>query len=151
MDRVHPNRGFLTTVMTCRCPRCREGKLFKYPLSIRMSRNMEMYDACTVCKQPTDIEIGFYYGTGYLSYLICIAIVIASFLIWHLTIGFSFHDKRFLYWIIFSCVLLGILQPWLMRFSRVLWLSFFVKYDPLWRDHKPEDPERIVKEQMKNW
>jgi len=151
METVNPNRGFLATVITCRCPRCREGKLFKYPLSIRISRNMEMHDQCPVCKQPTDIEIGFYYGTGYLSYLICIAIVIVSFLIWYLTIGFSFHDRRFLYWIIFSCVLLGILQPWLMRFSRVLWLSFFVKYDSRWRDHKPEDPERIVKEQMKNW
>ena len=62
---------------------------------------MEMFDQCPICKQPTDIEVGFYYGTGYLSYFICIAIVIASFLIWYLTIGFSFNDKRFLYWIIF--------------------------------------------------
>ena len=151
MESATPNRGFFTTIMTCRCPRCREGKLFKYPLSLGMSRNMEMYDECPVCKQPTDIEVGFYYGTGYLSYLICIAIVIASFLIWYLTIGFSFHDRRFLSWIIFSCILLAILQPWLMRFSRVLWLSFFVKYDACWNEHKPEDPERIVKEQMKNW
>lgn len=110
-----------------------------------------MYEACPVCGQATDIEVGFYYGTGYVSYLICILITIAGFLIWLLTIGFSFHDKRFLIWIVSDSILLLILQPWLMRFSRVLWLSFFVKYDPEWKHHKPEDPERIVKEQMNNW
>jgi uncharacterized protein (DUF983 family) len=151
MESEHPHRGYLTTLFNCRCPRCREGKLFKYPLSVRMKHNMEMYDECPVCQQTTDIEVGFYYGTGYISYLICIAIVIVSFLIWYLTIGFSFRDKRFLSWVIFICVFLAILQPWLMRFSRVLWLSFFVKYDPDWMHRKPEDPERIVKEQMGNW
>lgn len=112
---------------------------------------MEMDEACKVCGQQTDIEVGFYYGTGYISYLICIGIVLASFLVWLPTIGFSFQDKRFLIWIVVTCVFLAILQPWLMRFSRVLWLSFFVKYDPDWMDHKPEDPERIIKEQMHNW
>jgi uncharacterized protein (DUF983 family) len=151
MQSEHPHRALLPAIFGCRCPRCREGKLFKYPLSLRMKQNMEMHEACTVCKQPTDIEVGFYYGTGYISYFICIAIVIVSFLIWYLTIGFSFQDKRFLFWIIFTCVFLAFLQPWLMRFSRVLWLSFFVKYDPDWMHHKPEDPERIIKEQMNNW
>jgi hypothetical protein len=151
MESEHPHRGYLTTVFGCRCPRCREGKLFKHPLSLGMKRNMEMQEECPVCHQPTDIEIGFYYGTGYISYLICIVIVVVSFFIWYLTIGFSFQDKRFLFWIIFICIFLAILQPWLMRFSRVLWLSFFVKYDPDWMNHKPEDPERIVKEQMNNW
>ena len=151
MEIEHPNRGYLATVFTCRCPRCREGKLFKKPLSLRIRINMEMHSECPICKQPTDIEVGFYYGTGYISYLICIAIVIASFLIWFLTIGFSFNDRRFLYWIIFICVLLAIIQSWLMRFSRVLWLSFFVKYDPDWKLHKPEEGERVVKDQMNNW
>lgn len=112
---------------------------------------MDMYDECAVCKQQTDIEVGFYYGTGYISYLICIAIIIAFFGVWYLTIGFSFQDQRFLFWIISACVLLVALQPWLMRFSRVLWLSFFVKYDDGWMHHKPEDSERIVKEEMNNW
>ena len=151
MESEHPHRGYLTPVFGCRCPRCREGKLFKYPLSLGMKRNMEMQEECPVCQQPTDREIGFYYVTGYIRYLICIVFVVVSFLIWYLTIGFSFQDKRFLFWIIFICVFLAILQPWLMRFSRVLWLSFFVKYDPDWMHHKPEDPERIVKEQMNNW
>ena len=110
-----------------------------------------MHERCPVCKQVTDIEVGFYYGTGYLSYLIAIFISGISFLAWYLLIGFTFHDNRFLYWTIFNSVFLVLLQPWLMRFSRVFWLSMFVKYDKDWDKHEPEDPERVVKEHMGNW
>ena len=110
-----------------------------------------MNEKCPVCGQVTDIEVGFYYGTGYVSYLLGIVLTVICFLLWFLLIGFSFSDNRFLYWVIFNSLLLAGLQPWLMRFSRSLWLSFFVKYDPNWKDHKPDDPERIVKEQMNNW
>src|ERR1700712_5817800 len=126
MENERPHRNYWTTVLSCRCPRCREGKLFTHPLTFRFRRNMDMQPACPVCGQHTDIEVGFYYGTGYVSYLIAILITIAGFLAWFLTIGFSFHDHRFLYWIIANSLLLVVLQPWLMRFSRVLWLSWFV-------------------------
>lgn len=110
-----------------------------------------MHEACPVCGQPTDIEVGFYYGTGYVSYVVALLITGLSFLLWLLLIGFSFSDRRFLYWVGFNSLLLIALQPWLMRFARSLWLSWFVKYDPDWKHHKPDDPERIVKEQMGNW
>src|SRR2546423_765796 len=151
MENSIPHRSYLTTVFSCRCPRCREGKLFEYPLTFRFKRNMEMHDKCPVCGQPTDIEVGFYYGTGYVSYVIALLITIITFLFWLLTIGFSFSDKRFIYWITFNSILLVFLQPWLMRFSRVLWLSWFVKYDPDWQHHKPDDLERIIESEMNNW
>lgn len=110
-----------------------------------------MYEACPVCNQPTEIEVGFYYGTGYVSYLIALAITAISCLLWFLLIGFSFKDKRFLVWIILNSVALLALQPWLMRFSRALWLSFFVSYDPNWEYRPPEQPERVNEEQKNNW
>lgn len=151
MESERPDRGYLATVFTCRCPRCREGKLFRHSLTIRIRRNMEMYDACPVCNQPTDIEVGFYYGTGYISYLIALAMTALSLLLWFLTIGFSFKDNRFLVWICLNSVVLLALQPWLMRFSRSLWLSFFVNYDPDWEHTLPETPERVNDEQKHNW
>lgn len=104
-----------------------------------------------MCGQPTDIEVGFYYGTGYVSYFIALLLTGVSFLLWFLIIGFSFSDNRFLYWVILNSITLLVSQPWLMRFARSLWLSMFVKYDPDWKDHKPDDPERINTEQMNNW
>ena len=151
MNSTEPHRSYLITVLTCRCPRCREGQLFQYPLTFRFRKNMIMHEKCPVCNQQTDIEVGFYYGTGYVSYLLGLLFTIGSFLIWWLIIGFSFSDKRFLIWITLNSILLILLQPWLMRFSRTLWLSFFVKYDPEWKFHKPEDPERIIESEMNNW
>jgi hypothetical protein len=112
---------------------------------------MVMNEKCPECGQITDIEVGFYYGTGYVSYLVGLLLSGLSFIAWLLVIGFSFSDNRFLYWMIFNSVGLLLIQPWLMRFSRALWLSFFVKYDPDWKRNRPEDPERIVKDQMNNW
>lgn len=110
-----------------------------------------MFETCPVCGQPTDIEVGFYYGTGYVSYLIALGITGISFLVWFLIIGFSFKDNRFLVWIILNSAGLFALQPWLMRFSRALWLSFFVSYDPDWEHTSPDAPERINEDQKNNW
>lgn len=151
MKDEEPHRGYFSTIFGCYCPRCREGKLFKYPLTLRFNRILDMNESCPVCGQPTDIEVGFYYGTSYISYLIAIAISVFTFLIWWLLIGFSFTDNRFIYWITFNSILLVALQPWLMRFSRSLWISFFVRYDPDWKIHAPEHLERINKDQMNNW
>jgi hypothetical protein len=151
MKNERPHRGYATTIITCRCPRCREGKLFRHGQTFRFRRNLDMHARCPVCAQPTDIEVGFYYGTGYVSYLIALLITIISFLLWLLTIGFSFKDQRFLYWIVGNSVMLFLIQPWLMRFSRVLWLSWFVQYDPEWEHHKPEDLGRIIESEMNNW
>lgn len=112
-----------------------------------------MHERCPMCGQPTEIEVGFYYGTGYVSYALSIAVLVASFVAWKVLIGvtFSIDDNRIFYWMATSFTLLFALQPVLMRMSRVLWLSWFVKYDRNWREHKIKDPERVVKEQMRNW
>ncbi|MEP6700448.1 MAG: DUF983 domain-containing protein, partial [Bacteroidota bacterium] len=61
------SRGYLSSVLGCRCPRCREGKLFQYPVTINFKKNMLMNKNCLVCGQASEIEVGFYYGTSYVS------------------------------------------------------------------------------------
>ena len=151
MKEEKSDTGYLASVISCRCPRCRQGKLFKNPTSISLKKNMAMNERCPVCGQVTDIEVGFYYGTGYVSYVIALIISVICFVLWWILVGFSFSDNRFLYWIIANSLLLVILQPWLMRLSRSLWISWFVRYDPDWKNNRPDDPERIVEGQMGNW
>ena len=146
------NRGYVATVLSCRCPRCREGKLFQYPTTWNIRKNMLMHKQCPVCGQPTEIEVGFYYGTSYVSYGLTVGISVATLLFWWFTIGLSVNDNRFFIWLIVNAVFLVLLQPWLMRFSRSLWISWFVKYDPEWRMRKPMDvSERMNEEQGTNW
>jgi len=127
--------GYLISTFTCRCPRCREGKLFDHSLSLNMKKNMAMPVNCPVCGQLTEKEPGFYYGTGYVSYALGVAISVASLIAWYVIIGMSVHDNRFFYWLFANALLLIILQPWMMRLSRSIWISWFVKYDADWKSH----------------
>lgn len=112
-----------------------------------------MVERCPQCNQPTEIEVGFYYGTGYVSYALSVGFLAASFLAWWVLIGMSFSidDNRIFYWMGTCFTLIFVFQPFIMRLSRTLWLSWFVPYDPNWKDHQPNNPERIVSEQMNNW
>lgn len=146
--------SYLLSTFQARCPRCREGKIYKNPFKYSFSKeNMDMHTECPVCKQPTEIEVGFYYGTGYVSYALTIAISVATFIAWKVLIGLSFKidDNRIFYWLGANIVLLILMQPIIMRYARVLWLSWFVSYDPQWREHEVEQPERVNKEQANNW
>jgi uncharacterized protein (DUF983 family) len=143
-------RNYLLSTLACHCPRCRQGRLFKNPVSISLKKNMAMHKNCEVCGQPTEKEPGFYYGTGYVSYALAVAISIATFVAWFVLIGMSVHDNRFFYWLITNAVVLVVLQPWLMRLSRSIWISWFVKYDPHWEKNplNREVVERIIAEQQ---
>ncbi len=111
-----------------------------------------MNKKCPVCDQPTEIEVGFYYGTSYVSYALTVALSITTLIIWWLIIGLSVQDNRFFYWMGSNAILLILLQPWLMRLSRSLWISWFVKYDNNWRETRPDDvSERLNKDQGSNW
>ena len=96
-----------------------------------------MNDRCPACGQRMEIEPGFYYGTGYVSYVITVAFSVATFVAWWLLIGFSLEDNRIYWWMGINAVLMLVLQPWFMRLSRAVWLSFFVKYDPDWKSELP--------------
>ena len=152
MTHKKPHRGYLASALGCHCPRCREGKLFQYPTSINMKKNMAMNKTCPVCGQSTEMEVGFYYGTSYVSYALTVGLSVVSLFLWWLIIGLSVNDNRFFYWLGFNALLLLSLQPWLMRLSRSLWISWFVRYNPDWKHHKPADvSERLNPEQANNW
>jgi len=136
--------SYLVSVLTNKCPRCREGYLFKTTNAYDLKNTVEMNEKCPVCKQRTEIEVGFYYGTSYVSYALGVAFVVAIFVAWYVLIGFSIDDNR-VFWCMGTAIAgLVILQPVFMRLSRSLWLSWFVKYDANWREHKLVEPERFI-------
>jgi len=144
---------YLVSILGNKCPRCRKGKLYKYNNPYNFKTNMVMNKECPSCNQPTELEVGFYYGTGYVSYGLSVAFSVATFVAWKVLIGltFSIDDDRILYWMGTNIVLLIVVQPIMMRLSRTLWLSWFVTYDENWEAHPIEKPERVVQGQMNNW
>jgi uncharacterized protein (DUF983 family) len=142
---------YLWSVLNNRCPRCREGKLFVTDNPYDLKNNMKMHEYCPTCNQRTEIEVGFYYGTSYVSYALTVAFSVATFIAWWVLIGFSLYDNRLFYWLGINAVAMLVLQPVFMRLSRTLWLSWFVRFDPKWKEHDAEKYERIVEGQMNNW
>lgn len=128
-----PKPNFFWSLLTMRCPRCRRGDMFRNSNPYKklwLSNIFDMYDNCLVCNQRFDMnEPGFWYGTGYVSYGLAVSISAITFAAWWILIGISFDDNRIFYWLGINSVLLIVLQPWMMRLSRVIYLYFFVKYN----------------------
>lgn len=123
------NPGYLWSMLNNKCPHCRRGEMFLSKNSYQLKNFMKMHDRCPVCNQKMEIEIGFYYGTGYVSYGLAVAFSMFTFIAWWVLIGFSLEDNRLFWWIGINAVSMILLQPYFMRISRTIWLSFFVKYE----------------------
>ena len=143
--------NLLVSILNNKCPRCRRGNMYQYKGAFRIKGLMKMNERCPVCGQPLNMEPGFYYGTNMTSYLLAILVSIISFILWILIIGVSLQDSRFFWWIGFNAVLLLALQPPIMRISRTLWLTFFVKYTPNWREGDIKEQFSVNKDQANNW
>lgn len=124
--------SYLLTVIHQKCPRCREGKLFTDQNPYHLGHLFKMKEKCPVCGQITEIEPGFYYGTSYVSYALTVAFSVTTFIAWWVLIGISLDDNRLFWWLGLNVVSMILLQPYLMRLSRIIWLSFFVKYNSHW-------------------
>jgi len=121
--------NYLAALLLQKCPRCRQGRLFKDKNPYHLKRTLDMNEYCPVCGQKTEIETGFYVGTGYVSYALTVAFSVATFIAWWVLFGFSINDNRIFWWLGINAALMVALQPYFMRLSRAIWLSFFVKYD----------------------
>jgi hypothetical protein len=121
--------NFWWSLLTMKCPRCRRGAMFINNNPWNLKKTLKMPHKCPECGQPYELEVGFWYGTSYVSYLLTVLMSVASFALWWVLIGMSITDNRFFWWMGINAVLLILLQPWIMRFSRVVYLYFFVSFD----------------------
>jgi hypothetical protein len=137
--------NYLLSTLGNKCPRCREGALFVSKNPYDLANITKMNEKCPVCGQPTEIEVGFYYGTGYVSYALTVAYFVATFVAWKVLIGMTFalDDNRIFYWMGTAIILLLFIQPLLMRLSRSIWLGWFVSYNKNWKTEPLEYNERM--------
>ncbi len=142
-DKSDPIPNYFLSVIKHKCSRCRTGDMFKTKKLYNLKEFMKMNTRCPVCGQILEIEPGFYFGTSYVSYMLTVALSATTFVAWWVIIGLSLNDNRLFWWIGVNTVILLLSQPYLMRLSRSMWLSFFVKYNPNWRTERAEEPERL--------
>ena len=141
----------ILNLFKCKCPRCRKGDMFAEKNPWKLSKTMKMNKECPVCAQPLDLEVGFYFGSGYVSYALTVALSVATFVAWYVLIGFALNDNRIFYWLTLNAVFLIVAQPYLMRLARTGWLALFVRYNKNWKTTPPQQLERTNKDQENNW
>ena len=124
-------------ILKMRCPNCRKGSMYTHKSIFPLSKMMDMPEECPVCGQKMELQVGFYYGTGYVSYALSVALFVFN-LVWYWTIfGLSYKDNSIFYYLITSISIVILLQPLIMRYSRVLYIYMFVKYG----SHPANKPE----------
>ena len=120
--------ALLSSLFKMKCPNCRKGDMYVNNGIFPLSEVLKMPEHCEVCGQKFELEVGFYYGTGFVSYALSVLLLIVLFIAYWLIFGFSYKDNSVFICLGISIIILGLLQPWLMHFSRVVYLYLFVKY-----------------------
>lgn len=121
----------LYSIFTFTCPRCHEGHLFvsSRAYSTKMGA---MHKTCSHCGERFEPEPGFYFGAAYVSYALTVALWVAYYVAlvtfeWLGLFSWSFEEDA-LAFILGGVLLLLALLPLIYRFSRSIWINFFVKY-----------------------
>ena len=114
----------LYSVSKLKCPRCHEGDLYLTQNAYNLKDFDKMHKYCLSCSQKYDIEPGFYLGAMYVSYILTVFVSGISALV----LFFLFKINIALI-VGFNLALLLFLAPVVFRFSRAVWIIFFVHFD----------------------
>lgn len=107
-----------------KCPKCHEGEMFTHPNLYSLKLIHKMPDVCPACGQSFQPEPGFYTGAMYVNYGFTVVLTAFTYLILEIILKVPTP--------VFFAIYLGILlliSPLLFRYSRVIYLYLFVKYD----------------------
>jgi uncharacterized protein (DUF983 family) len=109
--------GLLEAIARQRCPRCREGPIFR--------RRLTMYWFCPVCELRILREPGYTTVAIELSYVFTIPILLGG------TAFFALVFHLEIIWAAIAAALLFlVLSPFVFRYSRVLWVYLDQRIDP---------------------
>ncbi|MEM6964990.1 MAG: DUF983 domain-containing protein [Bacteroidota bacterium] len=124
MKSDQKQRSVLSSVFAMKCPRCREGDLFKTP-TFSYQKPTEMPDNCPVCNQSYSPEPGFWYGAMFISYIwtawACLFFVGGGIFLFGMSVNGAFA---------LLIVVVAIFFFWIFRISRSMWIHIYVKYNP---------------------
>lgn len=107
-----------------RCPKCREGRIFTNKSIFPLSKFLKINETCTVCGQKLKTND----TAPSMNYVLSVLVYFAGFIIYALIWGITYKDNSIYYSLAFSTALVIVLQPWLMRLSRALYLYLFINF-----------------------
>lgn len=115
----------LYSILTGTCPKCQKESMYFDQNPLHIGNVLKMNEKCSHCGLKYQIEPSFFYGAMYVSYGLNVATGIAAFIVSYLIFNSSL--KVAFISIITSIVLLF---PFVLRWSRNIYINMFVSYDP---------------------
>jgi len=118
-------RNYLTALLQGKCPHCRQGDMFAYPIR-KLSKFNVMNATCPHCGIRLEPEPGFYQGAMYVGYGFTIAFISLVSLVLY-----ALGDVSEWHYIGASIGGMALLIPLNYRYSRIVYLYLFggIKYD----------------------
>ncbi|RBN50452.1 DUF983 domain-containing protein [Flavobacterium psychrolimnae] len=115
----------LYSILTGTCPKCQNESMYLDKNPLHFNKILKMHENCSHCGLRYQIEPSFFYGAMYVSYGLNVAIGIAAFII-----SFVFFDSNLKVAFIVIIASLIISFPFVLRWSRNIYINMFVSYDP---------------------
>ncbi|MBG6186205.1 DUF983 domain-containing protein [Flavobacterium sp. CAN_S2] len=115
----------LYSILTGTCPKCQNESMYLDKNPLHFNKILKMHENCSHCGLRYQIEPSFFYGAMYVSYGLNVAIGIAAFII-----SFVFFDSNLKVAFIVIIASLIVSFPFVLRWSRNIYINMFVSYDP---------------------
>ena len=123
MSRNKTNIGLVQSVLSLKCPKCRQGDLFDKKGLFRFRKILDMPNQCSNCGQVYEIEPGFWLGALWTSYPIVVAIEIPFLFM-------ALFSRTISPWVSFGFMLLAFFAfyPLMLRLGRSIWIHISIRY-----------------------
>ncbi|MBN9284751.1 MULTISPECIES: DUF983 domain-containing protein [unclassified Flavobacterium] len=106
----------LKNIITEKCPKCGEGKVFEKKGNILLFQMPKMNKRCSHCDHQFEKEPGYFFGSMFVSYAVAVAEMVVFFLI----IQFFVHS--FVTIVVLIAIMSVLLSTFNFRLSRMLWM-----------------------------
>ena len=115
----------LNSILKGTCPKCQNESMYEDKNPFHLSKVLKMNESCSHCGFVYQIEPSFFYGAMYVSYGLNVALGIAAFIISYVLLDSSIETS-----FIAIVITLVLLFPFVLRWSRNIYINMFVSYDP---------------------
>lgn len=130
--------AMLPAMLAMKCPSCRKGFVYKNKSYVPLGKCLELKEECEVCGQKLISERN---NGGGINYALTAALIFLN-LCWYWPIfGLRYDDNSVVYYLITSVSIALIMQPFLMRLSRMIYLYLYVAFGHSRRVVIEDDPE----------
>ncbi|MCD6062445.1 MAG: hypothetical protein K0R82_356 [Flavipsychrobacter sp.] len=120
-----PDPLILSSILRGKCPECRNGSIYVNKGVFPLKGTLKTVEYCATCKHR--INAGSDSAPG-INYAISVVVYVLAVIFYAGSWGLTYKDNSYIQAFIFSTVIVLLLQPWLMRLSKTIYIYLFAKF-----------------------